>query len=138
MFRFVHQDVATINVTTSEGEITSTINHAFYVEDKGWLTVGELHEGDCLRTPEGRLVEVVTVQATGKVRLSTTSPSKASTTATSKPAMGNPSSSTTTVAKPRVLIATCLHSGSWGSGTVSATFWRIAARLTARLNLQPS
>ena len=63
---FVHDNVATVRVTTSEGEITSTINHAFYVEDKGWLTVGELQEGDRLRTPEGKLVKVLTIQATGK------------------------------------------------------------------------
>ncbi|WP_341728039.1 DUF6531 domain-containing protein [Brooklawnia sp.] len=63
---FVHDNVATVRVTTTEGEITSTITHPFYVEDKGWLTVGELQEGDRLRTPEGKLVKVLTIQATGK------------------------------------------------------------------------
>ena len=35
-------------------------------QDKGWLTVGELQEDDRLRTPEGKPVEVLTIQATGK------------------------------------------------------------------------
>ena len=62
---FVHEQVATVRVKTSQGEITTTINHPFYVEGKGWRTVGQLEAGDQLHTPDGTLAEVITIQATG-------------------------------------------------------------------------
>lgn len=63
---FVHEQVATIQVTTAAGTITSTANHPFHVDGKGWITVGELEAGDLLRTPDGHHVEVFTIQATGR------------------------------------------------------------------------
>ena len=63
----VHEDVPTLKLTTTAGEITTTATHPFYVEDKGWLPAGELREGDHLRPADGSTstVEVLTLQATG-------------------------------------------------------------------------
>jgi hypothetical protein len=72
---FIHEDVPTLKVTTAVvgddgtpealGEFTSTATHPVYVQDRGYVPVSELHNGDRLRTPDGALVEVVTIQATG-------------------------------------------------------------------------
>jgi hypothetical protein len=40
-----------------------------YVEGRGYVPVSELHNGDRLRTPDGSLVEVVSIQATGKTEM---------------------------------------------------------------------
>ena len=63
---FVHEQVATIEVTTSAGVVTTTVNHPFYAEGRGWIPAGDLHQGDQLRSPDGSLVEVVSIQATGR------------------------------------------------------------------------
>ena len=63
----IHENVPTLQLTTTAGEITTTVTHPFYVEGRGWLPAGELREGDRLRSPEGddAVVEVVSLQATG-------------------------------------------------------------------------
>ncbi len=63
---FVHDDVDTLIVTTDQGTVTTTANHPFYVEGRGYTPAGELHEGDQLRTPEGGLVAVLGLQSTGR------------------------------------------------------------------------
>jgi hypothetical protein len=63
---YVHEDVATIRVTTTAGEVVTTVNHPFYVETKGYIPAGDLHAGDRLKTPDGDTVAVMTIQATGK------------------------------------------------------------------------
>ena len=42
-----------VHVATEENEITTTQNHPFYVEGKGWTSASELEEGDVLHTKEG-------------------------------------------------------------------------------------
>ncbi|RRD51312.1 type IV secretion protein Rhs [Arachnia propionica] len=64
----VHEDVPTLTLTTTAGEITTTTTHPFYVEDKGWLPAGDLQEGDRLRPADGTTdttVEIISLQATG-------------------------------------------------------------------------
>ncbi|MBB1499921.1 type IV secretion protein Rhs [Propioniciclava sp. MC1683] len=63
---FVHEDVDTLVVTTEQGWVTTTANHPFYVEGRGYTPAGELHEGDQLRTPVGDVVVVASIQATGR------------------------------------------------------------------------
>ncbi len=63
---FTHEHVPTIHITTTAGDITTTATHPFYVETKGWKTAGELESGDQLRTPDGSLVDILSIQATGK------------------------------------------------------------------------
>jgi hypothetical protein len=65
---YIHEDVATIRVTTTAGEIVTTVNHPFYVEDRGYTPAGDLHENDRLKTPDGSDVKVVSIQATGKTQ----------------------------------------------------------------------
>jgi RHS repeat-associated protein len=65
---YIHEDVATIRVTTTAGEIVTTVNHPFYVEDRGYTPACELHENDQLKTPDGSDVTVVSIQATGKTQ----------------------------------------------------------------------
>ena len=62
---YVHEDVETLLLTTSEGEVTTTATHPFYVEGQGWTPAGQLRAGDRLRTPDGAPVEVQTLQSTG-------------------------------------------------------------------------
>lgn len=61
-----HHDVATITLTTTAGEITTTTNHPIYAQGRGWTPAGELHTGDQLHTPNGATAEVLTIQPTGK------------------------------------------------------------------------
>ncbi len=63
---FTHEHVPTIHITTTAGDITTTATHPFYVEGEGWTQAGELQEHDQLRTPDGDLAEVISIQATGK------------------------------------------------------------------------
>ena len=62
---FVHEKVPTLRVTTTGGTVETTGTHPFYVEDRGYIPAEQLHEGDILHTPDGRVTEVVSVQATG-------------------------------------------------------------------------
>ncbi|WP_455718515.1 polymorphic toxin-type HINT domain-containing protein, partial [Anaerosporobacter sp.] len=54
-------DVA-VHIETEENEITTTQNHPFYVEGKGWTSASELEEGDVLHTKEGVTTVVQTVE----------------------------------------------------------------------------
>ena len=62
---FVHEKVPTLRVTTTGGTVETTGTHPFYVEDRGYIPAEQLHEGDILHTPDGRVTEMVSVQATG-------------------------------------------------------------------------
>ncbi|VEH89196.1 polymorphic toxin-type HINT domain-containing protein [Propionibacterium australiense] len=62
---FVHENVPTLRVTTTEGCVETTATHPFYVEGRGYTPADQLHEGDTLHTPDGQTVQVVSVQATG-------------------------------------------------------------------------
>lgn len=62
----VHQDVPILLVTTSAGTVQTTTTHPFYVRGKGFLPAGELRAGDVLHTPDGQLVTVESIQATGQ------------------------------------------------------------------------
>jgi hypothetical protein len=64
----VHEGVATFRVTTTVGEVVSTVTHPFYVQGKGYTPVSGLEAGDRLLAPDGALVEVVTIEATGKTQ----------------------------------------------------------------------
>ena len=64
----IHQDVPTLTLTTTAGEITTTTTHPFYIEDRGWLPAGDLQEGDRLRPAHSTTkatIEVISLQATG-------------------------------------------------------------------------
>jgi hypothetical protein len=63
---YVHEDVETYDVTTTAGRVTSTAEHPFYVQRKGWTPVRELKPGDHLVDPKGSEVEVVAVEPTGE------------------------------------------------------------------------
>ncbi|SDS63367.1 polymorphic toxin-type HINT domain-containing protein [Microlunatus soli] len=62
---YVHQDVATVEVETSSGRITSTDEHPFYVEGRGWTPVRDLRPGDRLVDPKGSSVEIAAIRYTG-------------------------------------------------------------------------
>ncbi len=63
---FVHHDVPTYDVTLTSGEkVTTTQEHPFWVEGKGWTPAAQLHAGDQLRQPDGSTVPVASVAATG-------------------------------------------------------------------------
>lgn len=42
--------------------ITTTTNHPFYVEEKGWVAAGDLEFGDTLVTADGDEVEVTEIE----------------------------------------------------------------------------
>ena len=63
---YVHEDVETWQVETSSGTVTSTAEHPFWVEGRGWTPVRELEPGDKLVDAEGVRVELVSVTSTGQ------------------------------------------------------------------------
>jgi hypothetical protein len=63
---YVHEDVETWEVETSSGTATSTAEHPFWVDGRGWTPVRELQPGDKLVDAEGVRVELVTVTSTGE------------------------------------------------------------------------
>ena len=65
---YTHDDVPTLRVTTTAGEVVTTATHPFYVHDKGYTPAADLHTGDRLHTPDGTPVEILTIQATGKTQ----------------------------------------------------------------------
>ena len=62
---FTHDNVATLRVSTTAGDLVTTTNHPLYVEDRGFTPAGRLHQGDRLRGPDGTTTEVTTLQSTG-------------------------------------------------------------------------
>jgi hypothetical protein len=63
---YVHENVSTYDVETTAGTVTSTPEHPFYVQGKGWVPVRELRSGDRLVDPKGSEVDVVSVAPTGE------------------------------------------------------------------------
>ena len=63
---YVHEDVETWQVETSSGTVTSTAEHPFWVDGRGWTPVRELQPGDKLVDAEGVRVEVVSTRSTGE------------------------------------------------------------------------
>ena len=64
---FVHHNVPTHDVMLSTGEkVTTTEEHPFWVEGKGWTPATQLKTGDHLRQPDGSLARVASAQVTGK------------------------------------------------------------------------
>ena len=63
---YVHNDVDTYVVETSTGTVTSTAEHPFWVDGRGWTPVRDLQPGDKLVDAEGVRVELVAVTATGE------------------------------------------------------------------------
>ncbi|HEY9290349.1 MAG TPA: polymorphic toxin-type HINT domain-containing protein, partial [Microlunatus sp.] len=63
---YVHEDVPTYDVVTTSGTVTSTAEHPFYVQGRGWTPVSELQPGDRLVDPKGSEVDVVAVEPTGE------------------------------------------------------------------------
>ncbi len=62
---YVHDNVPTVDVVTTDGTITSTEEHPFYVQGRGWVPVRDLRPGDGLVDAKGTEVEVVAVRLTG-------------------------------------------------------------------------
>lgn len=63
---YVHHDVETFDVETTDGIVTSTAEHPFYVDGLGWTPVRDLTPGDKLVDSHGALVELVVVTPTGE------------------------------------------------------------------------
>jgi hypothetical protein len=63
---YVHEDVETWQVETSSGTVTSTAEHPFWVDGRGWTPVRELEPGDKLVDAEGVRVELISVASTGE------------------------------------------------------------------------
>jgi Pretoxin HINT domain len=64
---FVHHDVPTYDVTLASGEkITTTQEHPFWVDGRGWVPATQLTSGDLLRQPDGTGIAVTSVRATGQ------------------------------------------------------------------------
>lgn len=65
---FVHEDKPTYEVVLDDGEkVTSTAEHPFMVDGKGWTPLSELEKGDLLLGPGDLTVEVQSINATGEV-----------------------------------------------------------------------
>ena len=64
---YIHDQVATWQVTTESGTVTTTAVHPFYVDGKGWVEAQDLRAGDQLYDETGSLVTVVAIQATGQI-----------------------------------------------------------------------
>ncbi|WP_375504875.1 colicin D domain-containing protein, partial [uncultured Jatrophihabitans sp.] len=62
---YVHEDVETYVVETSTGSVTSTAEHPFWVDGRGWTPVRELQPGDKLVDAEDVRIELVSVTPTG-------------------------------------------------------------------------
>ena len=65
---FTHHNVATLRLTTSTGQITTTAAHPFYVEGKGFTPAGQLTTEDTLRDQNGQPVHLHTIESTGTVQ----------------------------------------------------------------------
>ena len=65
---FTHHNVATLRLTTSTGQITTTAAHPFYVEGKGFTPAGQLTTEDTLRDHTGQPVHLHTIESTGTVQ----------------------------------------------------------------------
>jgi hypothetical protein len=65
---YVHKDVPTYDVHTTDGVVTSTEEHPFYVEGRGWTPVRDLQPGDRLVNPKGEPVSVLGVRETGRTQ----------------------------------------------------------------------
>lgn len=63
---FVHEDIPTWRVETTDGAVVSTSEHPFFVQGKGWVPVRELMPGDALVDAKGSEVSVVAVSPTGE------------------------------------------------------------------------
>ncbi|UXY32704.1 RICIN domain-containing protein [Streptomyces sp. HUAS TT20] len=51
---FKHDTQRLVDITVADGgKLASTAGHKFYVVDRGWTLVSDLHVGDRLRTPDG-------------------------------------------------------------------------------------
>ncbi|MGW5283434.1 ricin-type beta-trefoil lectin domain protein [Streptomyces collinus] len=56
---FKHDTRRLVDITVAGGgKLTSTAGHRFYVVDRGWTLVSDLHVGDRLRTPDGSIRRV--------------------------------------------------------------------------------
>lgn len=64
---YLHEDIETWEVETSSGTVTSTGEHPFWIDGRGWTPVRELKAGDKLVDAEGVRVELVTVTPTGEI-----------------------------------------------------------------------
>ena len=58
----VHTDPTLIDLTISGETIETTPQHPFYVEGKGWVNAGELHQGDHIRRADGTFGTVEAVK----------------------------------------------------------------------------
>lgn len=56
---FVRETKELLHLTTSEGELTTTSNHPFYIEGKGWVAAGDLELGDEFYSLDGSRVTVL-------------------------------------------------------------------------------
>lgn len=64
---FVHTGIATYEVTLADGAtVTTTVEHPFWVDGRGWTPAGELRTGERLQQPDGTTVAVEAVRATGR------------------------------------------------------------------------
>ncbi len=64
---YVHEDKPTYDVVVDGGEkVSTTTEHPFMVEGKGYTSVDELEKGDLLVRPDGSTVAVLSVNATGE------------------------------------------------------------------------
>ena len=64
---YVHHDVPSYDVTLDIGErVTTTSEHPFWVEGRGWTPAAQLRAGDPLRQPDVSTVAVQSVHATGQ------------------------------------------------------------------------
>ena len=60
---FVHQTLALYHLTINGAVVSTTAEHPFMVQDKGWQMAGNLRAGDVLTTPEGTtILEAVQVE----------------------------------------------------------------------------
>ena len=62
---FVHEDAPLFDVVIDGSTVTATPTHPFWVVDRGWVTVDELHPGDRLMQPDDTTITVDSVTATG-------------------------------------------------------------------------
>jgi len=63
---YVHENVPTYDVVTTAGTVTSTEEHPFFVQSRGWVPVRDLRPGDVLVDAKGDHVEVTSVVPTGE------------------------------------------------------------------------
>jgi hypothetical protein len=63
---YVHEDVPTYDIVVDGETVTTTAKHPFWVEGRGWTAVSDLQPGDQFVQPDGTIVPVQTVDATGE------------------------------------------------------------------------